>query len=212
MAASDKFDIHKTVEKWAVVPVDPAERPVQVDTQKYIDAYRELVKFFNICGSGFGFVISDVVEKLDILQEHLTKRDGPKGNTTLQKMILWEKANGEFKKDPKRNGARTLLRLNRAAEFIMLLIEYIVTKEGDKMSQSTWEAYEKTLANYHPWVVRKAVGVAVYAIPAKETLIQKMEITKPEAVELLPKLVEHQRVVFEALLKVYDDEKLQDLP
>lgn len=62
----------------------------------------------------------------------------------------------------------------------MLLIEYIITKEADTMGKSTHEAYEKTLAQYHPWVLRKAVGVAVYAVPTKDVLVQKMELTKAE--------------------------------
>ena len=64
---------------------------------------------------GFSFVTSDVTKKLQILQDHLDNRDKGNGNTTLQKMMDYEQAEGIIKKDPKYNGARNLLRLVRAA-------------------------------------------------------------------------------------------------
>jgi hypothetical protein len=48
------------------------------------------------------------------------------------------------------------------------------------MSTCTHEAYEKSLAQYHTWLIRKAVGVAVYAVPSRETLLKHLEITEAE--------------------------------
>jgi hypothetical protein len=43
--------MEQTTAKWRAVPVEPAERPVQADTEMYIEAFRELAKIFNIFGS-----------------------------------------------------------------------------------------------------------------------------------------------------------------
>jgi hypothetical protein len=40
------------------------------------------------------------------------------------------------------------------------------------------EAYNKTLAEHHTWVIRKAAGVAMYAMPTKENLLIKAGLAK----------------------------------
>jgi hypothetical protein len=45
---------------------------------------------------GFGFVTSDITTKLAILEGHLKNRDKANGNTTLQKMMDYEKVRLSF--------------------------------------------------------------------------------------------------------------------
>lgn len=50
------------------------------------------------------------------------------------------------------------------------------------MSTCAGEAYSKTIAQFHPWLVRKTVGVAVYAVPSREYLLKSFEMTEEEGV------------------------------
>ena len=67
-----------------------------------------------------------------------------------------------------------------ATDFIARLIDNLTTMEGAAMSNAAARAYEETLAHYHPWLIRKAVGVAVYALPSRATLLVKMRVTEVE--------------------------------
>eukprot|EP01134_Creolimax_fragrantissima_P008337 CFRG8337T1 len=205
------FDVNKSIEEWEKIPTDES-RPAQVDTKQYIAAFHELCKFFTICGSGFSFVTSDVSKKLDLLESLRVKRDAPNGNHTLQGMMQWEQENDMFKKDVKYNGARSLLRLNRASQFIMLLIKNILDKEKDSMSTIAYDAYSQTIMRFHTWMIKKAVGVAVYAIPSRAHLLKGMKMSEDEARAALPRLVVAIDVVFSALDKHYTDHDLQMLP
>lgn len=46
--------------------------------------------------------------------------------------------------------------------------------DGDKTSSCCQDAYNKTLAKHHPWVIRKAAIVAMYAMPNREGLLKKV--------------------------------------
>lgn len=62
-------------------------------------------------GSVFGFVSSDLKQKIEILIE-LVKNDD-QNYTTIKSMIMYEKENNILDKGNYTNGARTLLRLHR---------------------------------------------------------------------------------------------------
>lgn len=68
-------------------------------------------RFFQLMGSVFGFVSSDLKEKIEILIQ-LTNKDDL-NYTTVKTMILHEKENKLLDKGDYTNGARTLLRLHR---------------------------------------------------------------------------------------------------
>ncbi|KNC87623.1 hypothetical protein SARC_00254 [Sphaeroforma arctica JP610] len=208
---TEEFDVEKTIKAFEAVPKD-GSRPAVCLTKEYIAAIKEMCNFFNICGSGFGFVTSDVSQKLILLEKHRTERDLPNGIDNLQGMMQWEEDNDMFDKDVKYNGARTLLRLNRASQFVMLLIKYIMEREKASMSSNAYDAYSETLMRFHSWMIKKAVGVAVYAIPSRHTLLKNMKMTEDEARESLPRLVVAIDTVFSALDKHYTEHKLQKLP
>lgn len=44
----------------------------------------------------------------------------------------------------------------------------------DKTACSCQDAYNKTLAKHHPWVIRKAAIVAMYTMPTREALFKKV--------------------------------------
>lgn len=56
-------------------------------------------------------------------------------------------------------------------EFLRQLGELADT---EKTSSCCQDAYGKTLAKHHPWVIRKAAVVAMYTMPTKELLFKKV--------------------------------------
>lgn len=74
-------------------------------------------RFFQLMGSVFGFVSSDLKEKIQILNDLINKDD--QNYTTIKSMIQYEKENKILDKGDYTNGARTLLRLHRGLGIIM---------------------------------------------------------------------------------------------
>lgn len=44
----------------------------------------------------------------------------------------------------------------------------------DQTSSVCQEAYDKTLANYHPWLIKKGAKIAMYTMPTREQLLKKV--------------------------------------
>ena len=97
------------------------------------------------------------------------------------------------------SGARTLLRLHRALEFVVLFLgkasltsTRVVfslaildsssfaagkVKEAPEESGTSGiarESYDATLAKYHPWLIRKGANMAMYLLPSRKTLVSSM--------------------------------------
>lgn len=72
-------------------------------------------------------------------------------------------------------GARTLLRLHRAFEFLAFFIHDLNKLQNhDGTASIARKNYIKTLAKYHPWYVRSAASFAMYSLPTREQLILKV--------------------------------------
>lgn len=78
----------------------------------YLEGFKELFKFFQMMGSVFGFVSSDVYSKVDILEDYRTKESSEKF-ITFKTMLEHEKTTGLLIKSDYVSGSRTLLRLHR---------------------------------------------------------------------------------------------------
>ena len=72
-------------------------------------------------------------------------------------------------------GARNLLRLHRALEYIIAFLKGVSDLGvDDKCSTLSQEAYKKTLIKHHPSVVQKAALLAMNLLPYKKGLIEKV--------------------------------------
>jgi hypothetical protein len=60
-------------------------------------------------------------------------------------------------------------------DFIKLFLQKVgELQDEDKTCGACQEAYNSTLANFHPWIVRKGANVAMYALPTRGGLLQKV--------------------------------------
>jgi len=171
-------------------------------------------------GTIFSFVTSDVHSKLATLQHHLASEVG-EHYRTVEKMIRYEVANGIAQRSEKSvehlSGARTLLRLHRALEFLILLFREMAQSSADgaeSFSALVGRAYSSTLANHHPWVVRSAVSVALYAVPSRSSLVRRLdpEGCEERIVDQLNAAVLAMQPVYDRLQTLYSDNNLLHLP
>lgn len=183
-----------------------------IDLKAYLDAYNELYKFFQLMGSVFGFVSSDLKQKIEILIELVSKEE--QNYTTVKSMIMYEKNNNILDKGDYTNGARTLLRLHRGLDFIKEFLRQLnELSDEEKTSSCCQDAYNKTLAKHHPWVIRKAAVVAMYTMPTRELLLKKVCGAHVQRnIDVLPKMLEVTADVFNRTHNLYEIHQLHALP
>jgi len=166
-----------------------------------------------LLGTVFGFVNSDVMEKVDILKEY-RKSDLGDHYQTVQGMIEYEVSMKSTNSKKKVSGARTLLRLHRALEFIADFLKAVQEAEEDeKLSGVCSKSYYRTLSKHHPWIIRKGVDVAVYTLPTRKQFIDRLKITDLSAAEkLLETTADLGMKIFFVVEKIYNDHGLHGLP
>lgn len=182
-----------------------------VDVAAYLEAYNELYKFFQLMGSVFSFVSSDLKLKIDILSGLLNKEEK---YHTVKSLIEFERENNLLEKSEHTTGARTLLRLHRGLDFIREFLRQLGELSAtDKTSSCCQNAYSKTLAKHHSWVIRKAAVVAMYTMPTREALFRKVSGDHVQHnVDMLPKMLEVTADVFNRMRTIYELHRLHELP
>lgn len=95
--------------------------PDDVLMDEYLEGYTELNKFFALMGKVFGFVSSDVKDKVVILQ---TLRNGEEKDkfVSFKEMIEYERDNNLLEKKGYTSGSRTLLRLHRGLGTSLIIV------------------------------------------------------------------------------------------
>ncbi|XP_014208407.1 ceramide-1-phosphate transfer protein-like [Copidosoma floridanum] len=183
-----------------------------IDIEAYLEAYNELYKFFQLMGSVFSFVSSDLKQKIEILQVRVA--EDSENYVTMKKMIEYEKASKLLERNGFVNGARTLLRLHRGLDFILEFLRQLgELSSTDNTSASCQDAYNKTLAKHHSWIVRKAAVYAMYTMPTRETLFKRVcgdEVQRN--IDILPKMLEVTADVITRTQSVFEIHELTGLP
>lgn len=176
-----------------------------------------LNRLLNSLGSVFGFISKDAVSKIKILVSYLNGESGSQ-YVTVQSMVKYE-LKGELVDLTKRgshpeSGCRTLLRLHRALRWLELFLGRLRTSSEDsKTSVMCAEAYNESLAQHHPWVVRTAAGMAFCMLPGRPAFFDVMNVGPPERVvavlgEAVPLISE----VYQVTETLYAQHNLHDLP
>ncbi|CAM2104510.1 unnamed protein product [Caretta caretta] len=188
------------------------QREVRVDP--YLAGWKGLVRFLNCLGTIFSFISKDAVTKIEII-ENYRNSDQREKYLTLQSMVEYELANGLVDLQKRSDsGCRTLLRLHRALHWLQMFLEGLRTgKDNSKTSVICSETYNASLANYHPWIIRKAAGVAFCALPTRNTFLETMNVgTAEEAVAMLGDALPYICEVYKITEELYAQHKLLDLP
>ncbi|XP_070568507.1 ceramide-1-phosphate transfer protein-like [Ptychodera flava] len=182
----------------------------------YLVGYAEITRFFEVMGSLFGFVVKDMKEKMGILHKH--KESNYKENfQTIQSMIAYEleeKLTDVKSPDGLPSGSRTLLRLHRSLEFIAELLRSIKESESDaKVSSLASTVYSETLAKHHPWLIRKAAGLAMYTLPSRKQFMEtSFKLPAEEAEKVLPDFLKVTKSIYDEIQELYAKHNLLNLP
>ncbi|KFB43849.1 AGAP005990-PA-like protein [Anopheles sinensis] len=204
----EKFDLHKVHEKFTESLA--GDDDVYVD--QYLEAFKELYKFFQLMGTVFGFVSSDVKEKVEIL-EKLRAKENAESFLTIRTMMEYERESNLLSKKDYVSGSRTLLRLHRGLDFIQEFLRRLGELEGDGKTNGVCQAaYNDTLAQFHPWLIRKGANVAMYALPNRDQLLDKVCMDATVAIKLLPDMLSVTRDVYNRTQDLYTKYDLHGLP
>jgi len=190
-----------------------------IDIDKYLLGYDELYKFLNLLGTVFGWVATDVYNKMETVRGH-RKGDHAAKYETVQTMLAHEIETNMIKPKARDSttGTRNLLRLHRALEYINAFLRGVPDLDSnDKCCQMSQEAYKKTLMKFHPWVVQKAATMAMNLLPTKNGLIQKLcdpddEEAIKKASETLLECVTAMQKVYDITQELYKEKDLLNLP
>jgi hypothetical protein len=175
---------------------------------EYIIAYKEILKFLEYLGTIFYFVISDVKEKILILEGHIEKNTSH--YKTIRHSVEYEKKNDLL--TVKSNASRTILRLHRALIFIYKFLDRLFSADHKcKTPQLCTETYEMTLAKYHSWWVRKTATFGMTLLPKREVLVGYMIKTQDEH-NHFPTFLKTVEQVYNITQEIYEKNSLLDLP
>lgn len=186
--------------------------------EAYNRAFDQLHNLFGVLGTVFGFIASDVREKIDILEKLRNSDENPNGEhyVNTEKMMLYEI---QVNKDTGNElfGSRTLLRLHRALKFTILFLERFceLDSNGNVAAVAT-SSYKESLSNFHPWLIRNAAKLAMYTLPSRKEFILKINNgVVPDESEIKEKLtnaVESMKPVYEGIENLYTKYDLHALP
>ncbi|KAG7472077.1 hypothetical protein MATL_G00104750 [Megalops atlanticus] len=213
MAEDQKFCLREVLDTFKSCLSEDKE--VLID--QYVAGWRGLVRFMNSLGTIFSFISKDAVSKIQIMVNHRNGENGVQ-YITVQSMVKYELDNGLVDITKRgsypESGCRTLLRLHRALRWLELFLERLRTSaEDSKTSVMCSEAYNESLAKYHPWLIRKASNMAFCALPGRPTFFEVMNVGTPEQVvamlgDALPLISE----VYQVTEELYSKHDLLDLP
>lgn len=191
-----------------------------IDLGLYLQGFNELLRFFHLLGAVFIFVAKDVESKINILENYRKESENGFNYRTVQTMIEYEKSKNILEDTKRPSGARTLLRLHRALEFVSHFMLEVSNLGDDKgTADVARDCYKKTLAKYHPWYIKKSASIAMYTLPYRHQLVERAYCgsipscensnTISNSMNRLSQLAEE---VFNAIQKLYDEHQLLELP
>ncbi len=93
-------------------------------------------------------------------------------------------------------------------DFISMMFRLIDENRDMSLCNIAKESYAHTLGIHHPWVVRQAAKVAMYAIPSRDTLIHTTGLTFDQCKEI----TSNADLIRNELWAFYQEHKLENLP
>ncbi|XP_072304595.1 ceramide-1-phosphate transfer protein [Eucyclogobius newberryi] len=189
----------------------------EVYLEHYVTGWRGLVKLLNTLGSVFGFISKDAGSKVLILA-NLLKGDDRAHYATIQSMVKYELENQlvdltKYGAHPT-SGCRTLLRLHRALRWLELFLDSLRTSGDDcKTSALCADAYNVSLAQFHPWVVRKAAGMSFILLPGRPAFFNILNVgTSEQVVAMLGEAIPLISEVYRITEELYARHNILDIP
>lgn len=98
-------------------------------------------------------------------------------------------------------------------DFIRKFLESLGELEPNSKTSSCCQiAYNHTLAQFHPWIVRKGALMAMYTMPTRDHLLTKVCLDVENAIKILPDMLATTKILYDRTEKMYTDFDLHGLP
>lgn len=94
-------------------------------------------------------------------------------------------------------------------EFLAKLAEI---EAHEKTATICKAAYNDTLAQHHPWLVRQGANVAMYAMPTREQLLNRVCFDVEKSLSILPDVLDISKTVYDRTEELYTNFDLHSLP
>ncbi|ORZ06972.1 glycolipid transfer protein domain-containing protein [Lobosporangium transversale] len=137
-----------------------------INTQEFLEATEGLVKIFDLFGTVFGVVQSDMNGNIKKIRDRYLQN--PVVNSTLQNLVKGEIA------EKKKTATEGLLWLTRGLDFTLQSLERSEANPGEELSVSFTKGYEATLRQYHGMLVRPVFTMAMKACPYRADFYDKL--------------------------------------
>ena len=165
---------------------------------------------------------SDVLEKMKILRGLLASENG-QHYKNVQAMLPYEAEKGLAPTKSKKieSGVRAYSRLHRGLAFVAeLFIKLSDTPESEYFGPIAKKCYEDSLAQYHPWLIKKGVGLALTSLQSNcldlaisISIVEKGSTSVgPEQRELMRKVGNEAKILHDIGEKLLGDAQCLDLP
>ncbi|XP_072045045.1 ceramide-1-phosphate transfer protein-like [Amphiura filiformis] len=207
----ERVDIEVIIQKFQ----EAKNEDGQILLQPFLKGYAEIILFFDLLGTAFGFIGKDLKDKSRIMSQHLA--ENPDNFTSVQSMLSYELENKLTKKTTSSgllSGSRTYLRLHRALEFFIKFIAALRDLPMDtKISGIASESYSATIAKYHAWLIKQAGYLAIKTLPTKEVFLQRYLKQDADRIhELAEPVTAAMQDIFDTAQALYAKDDLLDLP
>lgn len=209
VVSEDKFNYTILFDNFKRALIDNED----IDLEYYLIGYEELCKFCYLLGKGFGFIGAEIESKIQVLKSFQS------GNykdhfRTIKEMIQYEQSSNLLEKSDYVSGCRTLLRLHRGLDFFRLFLDRISQLSPDEPTYRVGQAvYDATLGLYHSWYIRMGAGVAMYTLPTKCVLFERVtgKDHVEDALEFLPHVIEVTHLIYNRVQSSMIENNLLDL-
>ena len=192
--------------------------------EEFIIAFEHLILLLNRLGSVFSFITTDLVDKIALIKEKRDQEELASTSTdekndkiikynTLESMIEYEqkilKVDNTVRpsKSNPPSGSRQFQVMGRVLPMLYEFLQKIADNAcNGKTSQMAYEAYQASpLPNFHPWLVRNAVKIAVYTLPGRPQFFKQAvpELTEEEAIAFINRAVEPMKKIYQTKLRIY---------
>ncbi|KAF9312878.1 hypothetical protein BG003_005829 [Podila horticola] len=171
-----------------------------IDTDQFLQATEGLVKIFDLFGTVFSVVQNDMNGNIKKIRERFLTN--PAGNSTLQKLVLAEKA------EKKKTATEGLLWLTRGLDFTLQSLERSEANATEELSVSFTKGYEGTLRPHHGMLVRPIFAMAMKACPYRADFYAKLGSDQGLVQQDLSAYLAGLRKIVVDIQKFYADNKL----
>ncbi|XP_071540390.1 glycolipid transfer protein [Panulirus ornatus] len=178
----------------------------KIDTVQFLEASKSFIQIYDLLGTAFYVVKKDMSGNIEKLYKTYNK--APEKYKYLNDLIY------EEQKDPSIFAIDALLWLKRALEFTVIFIngicdEYEKGIHTERLDHLATEAYNRTLKQYHMWLVQNLFKVVVKSVPYRSDLVKSLYYGKMGSEAVLYKEANAYTKQLETNLKVivqmYDD-------